>query len=71
MTGSSGVKPPISSPSELGVSWGSEDENGWGGWGGDVRMKQMLNVYTVQVCSLNNTTELKMSKVGTRCLCEL
>jgi hypothetical protein len=27
-TGSSGVKPSISSPSELGVFWGSEDENG-------------------------------------------
>jgi hypothetical protein len=32
--GSSGVKPPISSPSELGVSLGSEGENGWTGeWG--------------------------------------
>jgi hypothetical protein len=28
-TGSCGVKPPILSPSKLGVSWGSEDENGW------------------------------------------
>jgi hypothetical protein len=28
-TGSSGVKPLISSPSEIGVCWGSEDKNGW------------------------------------------
>jgi hypothetical protein len=38
--------------------------------GKKVRMKPMSNVNTVRVCSLN-TVMLKISKVDTRCLCEL
>jgi hypothetical protein len=39
--------------------------------GKKMRMQAMPNVYTVQVCSVNNTTVQNCLKLGTRCLCEL
>lgn len=52
-TGRSGVKPPNSPSSELGVSSGSEDE---GGWGKESEDELMRIVYTVQICSPKSTT---------------
>ena len=51
--GKSEVNPLLSPSGELGVSSGSEEEDGWGK---KVRMKLMPVVYTAQVCSLKTMT---------------
>ena len=55
-TARSDAKPPISPSSELGISSGSEEEDGWGK---KVRMKLVPDVYSVLLCSLKTTTVKK------------
>jgi hypothetical protein len=59
------VKPLISPSSELGVSSGPEEEDGWGER--KLSMKLMPIVYTVQVCFLKTTT-VKNGFYAKKCL---